>query len=89
MNPDRPDTAFGVFLGYSLELNEGNLSNAEFRIKAVKKMEEDINNQATYIAKKIVDLGINKYSFYFYVMPFNNAPIDKKEIMYNLMGGVY
>jgi len=89
LNPDRPDTAFGVFLGYSLGLNEGDLPNSEFKIKAIKKMEEDINYQATYMAKKITDLGMNKYSFYFYVMPFNDAPIDKKEIMCNLMGGVY
>lgn len=81
------DMAFGVFLGYSIDLNPVDYSNAEFRTMITKKMQADIVQNAAYITQKINSLGMEAYSFYFYVLPFNDAPSDKKDIMSKLMAG--
>jgi len=33
------------------------------------------------LEKRIIDLGLLSYSFYIYVLPLNNALLDKVEIM--------
>lgn len=55
------------------------------RLPTHKKMECDIKNHASYIANKIKTLGLDSHSFYFYIVPFNDAEVDKKQIMENLM----
>lgn len=80
------DTAYGVFLGYSLGLKTEDRGE-EFETLAKQKMEYDIKYYAPYIAKKIKDNGLNNHSFYFYVVPFNDAEQDKHEIMDNVLKG--
>ena len=80
------DTAYGVFLGYSLGLRMEDRGE-EFESLAKKKMEYDIKYYAPYIAKKIKDNGLDNHSFYFYVVPFNDAEHDKHEIMDNVLKG--
>lgn len=82
-----PDTAFGIFLGYSINLEKNKYSNTEYRAAVVKKMAEDIQASADYIATKIADCGLSAYSFYFYVLPFDDAITDKKSIMEDLLTG--
>lgn len=79
------NNAYGVFLGYSLGLDPSTRSNIEFLRALDKKMESDIKNHASYIAEKIKILGLDSHSFYFYIVPFNDAEADKKQIMENLM----
>ena len=79
------DNAYGVFLGYSLGLDPSTRSNMEFLQALDKKMESDIKHHAGYIADKIKILGLDSHSFYFYIVPFNDAEVDKKQIMENLM----
>lgn len=79
------NNAYGVFLGYSLGLDPSTRSNIEFLKTLDKKMEADIKNHASYIAGKIKSLGLDSHSFYFYIVPFNDAEVDKKQIMENLM----
>ena len=43
------DTAFGVFLGYSLGLDAENKSSKQFRTELVEKMRLDIENHISYI----------------------------------------
>jgi hypothetical protein len=81
------DHAYGVFLGYTLELNASTLSNPQFRVEAVKKMQEDIKAATPYIIEKINDMGMNGYSFYFYILPFNDAPEEKKIIISDILTG--
>jgi len=84
------DNAFGVFLGYSLGLNPENYSNAEFRQKVMDKMDLDIKAHAAYIIDKINEEGLGSHSFYFYILPFNDADGEKKRIMDALLlrGGI-
>lgn len=78
--------AFGIFIGYSLNANVENVSS----IQAIKIMEEEIEKNSNTISnslkKKINDNNWNNYSFYVYILPFNNAKEDRKDIMKYILG---
>ena len=83
-----PDMAFGVFIGYSLDVAADD--NDAFRAMATGKMIEDIKAAIPYIEKKVSDLNLGMHSYYFYFLPFNDAEKDKKQIMDELLlGGAY
>ncbi|EFP61425.1 DUF1837 domain-containing protein [[Clostridium] innocuum] len=81
------EIAYGVFLGYTLGLNPAGLSNAEYKEKVNRRLELDIKQHASYIANKIISKGLDGHSFYFYILPFDDAETDKKEIMELIMKG--
>ena len=80
------DNAFGIFLGYSIGIDATQYSNAEFRDAINEKLKNDINNIFTYIEKKVNESGLAGYSFYFYILPFNNASQDRAAIIQKLKG---
>lgn len=80
------DKAFGVFLGYSIGIDSTNLSNSAYRATVQQKMVNDIKASSTYIASKITDKKLDAYSFYFYVLPFDNASKDRADIINKLKG---
>lgn len=82
-------TAFGIFLGYTLKMrNEAySLSLDDFKQELKMQLEADITSQAPYIMSKIQGLRMAGHSFYIYVLPFNDADMDKKTIMSKLIGG--
>ena len=83
-----PDMAFGVFIGYSLDVIADD--NDTFRALASDKMLSDIKAAIPYIEKKVSELNLGMHSYYFYFLPFNDAEKDKKEIMDELLlGGVH
>ena len=75
---DKPPMAFGVFLGYTLGMT-GDIASC------VSKMDGDIKRCMEYMKQQIQILGLSQYSFYVYVIPFNDVVSDKKEIMEKLM----
>ena len=78
----KPEQAFGIFLGYTIDIpNKNELTPAEFENAVKEKMEQDINDLTPYIISKIRELDLSGNSFYIYVLPFNNVEIDKNEIM--------
>ncbi|MGI6051885.1 MAG: DUF1837 domain-containing protein [Bilifractor sp.] len=79
------DRAYGIFLGYSLGLDPNTRSSIEFLQALDKKMEADIRLHAQYIADKISNLGLGTKSFYIYLVPFNDAEADKKQVMKDLL----
>ena len=82
-----PDMAFGVFIGYTIDVEADD--NDAFRAECMTKMEADIKAAIPYIEKKVADLKLGMHSYYFYFLPFNNAEVDKKQIMDELLlGGV-
>ena len=83
-----PDMAFGVFIGYSLDVTADD--NDAFRAMAADKMLADIKAAIPYIEKKVSELNLGMHSYYFYFLPFNDAEKDKKQIMDELLlGGTY
>lgn len=79
------DTAYGVLLGYSLGLNPNGRSNIDFRKAMDAKMQTDIKQHTSYITSKINNLNLNTHSFYFYIVPLNDAENDKRKIMEDLL----
>jgi hypothetical protein len=80
------DTAFGVFLGYSLGLGVDKKTSTQFRSELEEKMRLDIKNHVSYIADKIKRAKMERYSFYFYFLPFNEADREKQSIMGSFLG---
>lgn len=82
------DTAYGIFIGYTLGLSAEGRTAQEFRSKVNEKMERDIKEYAGYIRGKIAEHHLSGHSFYFYLLPMDDAEDDKKAIMDAIMGGV-
>lgn len=80
----KPENAYGIFLGYTPEV-DSNVINEEFKTNLLTKLQEDIVDIEPYITSKIKSLGLQNYSFYIYVLPFNDALIDSKEIIKEAM----
>jgi len=78
------DKAFGIFLGYSLGLDASQYSNLEYRKAVANKMVDDIHAQVPYIKQKIASKKMLGYSFYFYVVPFDDASNDRASIINKL-----
>lgn len=81
------DTAYGIFLGYTLGLDPSSYSTIEFRKAMTKKMERDIQEHAAYISEKIRANHLDTHSLYFYILPFNDAETEKKQIMDTMLKG--
>lgn len=82
-------TAYGIFLGYTLKMKKDAyfLSLEDFKQELKLQLEADIVSQSSYIMGKIQGLKMAGHSFYIYVLPFNDADMDKKSIMSKLIGG--
>lgn len=80
----KPENAFGLFLGYTPEI-DSNVINEEFKANLLIKLQEDIIDIEPYITSKIKSLGLQNHSFYIYVLPLNDALIDSKEIIKETM----
>ena len=79
------DTSYGVFLGYSLGLKKDR--GEEFPQLAKSKMEYDLKRWAPYIVQKIKENSLENHSFYFYLVPFDDAEADSRQIMDNVLKG--
>jgi len=73
------DMAFGMFLGYSMDLSEAN--PLTYRDDAMMKMKSDIAMLKDHIRNKIISERLNGYDFYIYVIPFNDATGEKIKLI--------
>lgn len=80
------DLAFGCFLGYTLLPPLAACSNDDYREYARKTMADDVADIETYIEKKVTDNGLGGYSFYFYILPFNDAPNERVTLVEEMIG---
>lgn len=83
----RPEMAFGVFLGYTLAIDSSNLSNMDYIKQAKEKLRSDIKEVQQYIVDKVHECGFEGYSFYFYILPFNNADAEKTSVIDEILEG--
>lgn len=83
----RYNTAYGIFLGYSIGVKAEEHPEIEYGQLVTKKMTEDIQRHAGYIANKIKSNGLDMHSFYIYILPFMDAETNKSEIMDHVMKG--
>lgn len=83
----KPDMAFGAFLGYTIKLDQPETDSQKYRVAVQDQLKRDIAKVQPYIVKKIQDNGLVGYSFYFYILPFNDAPYEKTSIIKELLAG--
>jgi len=83
----KPDMAFGAFLGYTIQLDKPETDSQRYRIAVKDQLIKDITAVQSHITDLIVKNGLSGYSFYFYVLPFNDAPNEKVSIVNELLTG--
>ena len=81
------NTAYGIFLGYTLGVDAKSHPEIEYEELVTKKMMTDIQHHVQYIADKIENNGLGMHSFYIYIVPFMDAESNKSEIMDHVMKG--
>lgn len=81
------DMSFGVFLGYTIHVDAEGLNNDEYRTAAHNQLVADIEEMKTYVYDKIINAGLQGYSFYFYVVPFNDADNERRSIIEEIIAG--
>lgn len=82
------EDAFAIFAGYTFSGVELNANSDAPKIEIDKKIKQDTKNLKRNLIKKINNLMLPKSSdFYIFVLPFNDAPKDKHEIMKKVLGG--
>ena len=80
-------TAYGIFLGYSIGVNAHDHPGMDFEDLVTRKMVADIQQHARYIASKVIDNGLDEHSFYIFILPFMDAESNKSDIMSHVMKG--
>lgn len=80
------EKAYGVFLGYTINIDGTGLSNEEYLKNANDKMISDIKGIIPYIESKIKALGLSNHSFYIYILPLNDVLNDKEDIIKDALG---
>lgn len=83
----KPDMAFGAFLGYTIQLDKPETDSQKYRTAVKDQLIKDIAAVQSHITDLIVQNGLSGYSFYFYVLPFNDAPNEKVSIVNELLTG--
>ena len=81
------NTAFGIFLGYTIGVREESHPEMDYEELVVAKMAEDIRHHSKYIADKIKEKHLTSHSFYVYILPFMDAETNKIEIMEHVVEG--
>ena len=82
----KPDTAFGMFVGYSIDsVGDAGISPEEYQLKAVDQVKQDILGAIPYIEAEITKYHLEGYSVYIYILPFTDADTDKKNLMDRLL----
>lgn len=81
------DTAYGIFLCYSIGLDKDKYDNATYKRLVESKMVNDLKYVLPKIQKGIADCGLTSRSVYVYIVPLDNATEDKTSIMNKIVGG--
>ena len=83
----KPDMAFGVFLGYTLKVDPPVTDSGLYRMAAEEQLKKDISSAKDYIARKLEELKLEGYSLYCYILPFNNADVEKTSLIDEMLEG--
>ena len=78
----KPTTAFGIFLGYTIDdIDRSGKPVEKHQNDVMQQAAKDIKTSLPYIEQKIKEQGLDTYSVYIYMLPFHDANRDKKEIV--------
>lgn len=81
------DDAFGVFVGYNLDIpaDDKKLPNDIFHAKIKDKISKSITEKFALINKYIEENDLNGHSFHIYILPFSNLDINRKRVLEELV----
>ena len=82
-----PEMAFGAFLGYTIKIDPPETDSQKYKKAVKEQLIKDIAALQPHISDLILKYGLSGYSFYFYVLPFNDAPTEKVNIIKELLSG--
>lgn len=82
-----PDMAFGLFLGYSLIIDPPVADPALYRTAAEEQLKRDVESAKNYIADTMKRRKLEGYTFYCYVLPFNDAPAERTSLIDEMLEG--
>jgi len=82
-----PDMSFGIFLGYTMNIDPTGMNNNQFRDAVKTQLQQDIMAIEPYILSQIQSNSFEGYSFYFYIVPFNDAPNERTNLIDEMTGG--
>lgn len=80
------DNAFGIFVGYEIDISEEDkrLPNDDFRKKIKKDIEEEVKSKFAHIIQKINEFNLYGHHFYLYILPFSKLDETRTNIMTGL-----
>ena len=81
------EQAFGIFLGYSVNIDDEAFLGMSREDAIAQQVKTDAVHAQSRIRKLIIELNLQGHSFYVYVLPLNDAPSDKEEIMNDVFEG--
>lgn len=81
------DTAFGVFIGFEIEILDEDLMlpNDKFREEISNKVEQMVISKFDHILKKLKEFSLLGPKFYLYILPFSNLDKSRKEVTKKLI----
>lgn len=85
-NTFRVDDAFGIFVGYNLDISDCDkkLPNDLFHDKIKDKIVNMVEGRFSLINKYINDYGLMGHSFHIYILPFTDLSASRTSIMKEL-----
>lgn len=80
------DDAFGIFVGYEIEIDEDDkkLPNEDFRKKIQEQIKQEVESKFSHITKKIDDFKLYGHNFYLYILPLTELDKNREAIMQEL-----
>lgn len=81
------DTAFGVFIGFEIEIRDEDLMlpNDKFREKISSEIEQIVKLKFDHILKKLKEYKLLGPKFYLYILPFSNLDQSREEVTKKLI----
>lgn len=81
------ETAFGLFLGFDLKITEEEKNKDSIVVRNIiqERCLEILNDITKYLNNKIILNNLTGFSFYVFLLPFNDTINDRKKIMDQLM----
>lgn len=83
----KPDMAFGLFLGYTLKIDPPVTDSALYRMSVESQLKHDIETAKNHIAEEIRQRKFEGYTFYCYILPFNDATTEKTTLIDEMLEG--
>lgn len=81
------NTAFSIFIGFNIENDlDKALDYDAYEQQLVEKVKEAIKEEYAHICSKVEDLKRRAYSFYIYLIPFENIESFRKDIIKGVKG---